>query len=681
MNFQKSEQSPNQVVDDSSLKDYQNSWTETDHQTLLHDTAHVFASALKRLYGNKIQITIGPSIRNGFYYDIDADFKITSNDFEVIEKEMMKVARENKRFIKEQWSKEKALDYFKSIGEDYKVAIIKDLKDEIFIYRNGDFLDLCKGPHLDSTKHVRHFKLLKVAGAYWRGSSDNKMLQRIYGTSFFTKAELDNYLFLQSEAEKRDHRRLGKELDLFHFQEEAQGSPFWHSKGWTINLIIEKYIRQILKEDGYKEVKTPILYDRGLWEKSGHWDKFSDNMFSFKEKASSVIESTEPTRPTEHIEPTCITEESTESKKDEVYVSQENIQSIHLKSKTDDNQDICDENEKSNMLQDKETTHLKTLNQTDVRSKLSKSMVLKPMNCPAHVQIFNQEIRSYRELPLRLSEFGICHRNEPTGALYGLMRVRSFRQDDGHIFCTFEQIKDETVKFIKSLLRVYEKFGFNKVKIKFSDRPDIRSGTDEVWTLAENSLLSALQDMKLNYELNKGEGAFYGPKLEFTLTDALDREWQCGTVQIDMVLPERLNAKYISETGAKKNCVMIHRAFLGSFERFIGILIEHYSGKLPFWLSPVQIAILKVSDDIEEINEYALKVFDMLDIEFRVYLYKNNERIGKKIAEMTSMKIPVLVIIGKEEASQNLITLRIENIKHQISISQLVEFLTEKKNQ
>lgn len=566
------------------------------HAILLHDTAHILASALKRLYGDEIQITIGPAIENGFYYDVDASFSLTPLDFPKIEEMMYKIASEGLEFIKEKWSYAKAIDYFTSINEHYKVQIIKDIiaKDpeaELFVYKNGDFIDLCKGPHFENTKYVKHFKLQSIAGAYWRGDSKNKMLQRIYGISFFTKNELYEYLTLLKEAEKRDHRKLGKKLELFHMQEEAQGMPFWHANGWQLNIIIEEYIRSIAKRDQYKEVKTPIIYDRTFWEKSGHWEKFHDNMFSFN----------------------------------------------------DGHRDVA----------------------------------VKPMNCPAHVQIFNQEIRSYKDLPIRYSEFGVCHRNEPTGALFGLMRVRSFRQDDGHIFCTPDQITDEILKFITSLYEVYKKFGFTKIKVKFSDRPLIRAGSDEIWQLAEDALIEALNESKLEYTINKGEGAFYGPKIEFTLVDALKREWQCGTAQIDMVLPERLGAFYINRDGEKKHCVMIHRAILGSFERFIGILIEHYEGKMPFWLSPVQVVILKISDNNEDLNLYEQKIFNEIKDIARIEVYKGSAKINKKIAETTQRKIPIIIVIGASEAESQEVAIRIRNsdTKIVIPLCNLKEFI------
>ncbi|MFO1129875.1 MAG: threonine--tRNA ligase [Rickettsiales bacterium] len=561
---------------------------EQKHEILLHDTAHILASALKKLYKDQIQITIGPAIKNGFYYDIDANFSITPEDFPVIESEMKKIASQNLPFICEKWTHKQAIDYFTSIHEHYKVEIIKDIiaKDpeaELFVYKHGDFIDLCKGPHFENTKYVKHFKLQSIAGAYWRGNAKNKMLQRIYGTAFFTKDELYQHLKMLEEAEKRDHRKLGKQLHFFHMQEESQGMPFWHANGWQLNIIIEEYIRSIAKRDGYQEVKTPIIYDRTFWEKSGHWEKFHDNMFAFN----------------------------------------------------DGHRDVA----------------------------------VKPMNCPAHVQIFNQEIRSYKELPLRISEFGVCHRNEPTGALFGLMRVRSFRQDDGHIFCTLDQITNEILKFIASLYEVYKKFGFTEVKVKFSDRPLVRAGSDETWNLAENALIDALNASKLEYSVNKGEGAFYGPKIEFTLVDALKREWQCGTAQIDMVLPERLGAFYIDRDGEKKHCVMIHRAILGSFERFIGILIEHYEGKMPFWLSPVQIVILKISDENEKLNEYEQLVKSEAENLARVETYKGSGTINKKIKETIKRKVPIIIIIGQSECENEQIAIRKRDSEEKIIIS------------
>ena len=471
-------------------------------EVLRHDTAHILAEAAKRLFP-EVQVTIGPSIENGFYYDFATKEPFTTSDLALLEKEMHKIAKENSPFERITWSKEQAVSYFTSIGEHYKVELINAIApdQEITVYKQGQFIDLCRGPHALSTGYIKHFKLMKLSGAYWRGDSKNQMLQRVYGTAWFSQQDLDNYLHMLQEAEKRDHRKIGKELSLFHLQEEAPGMVFWHEKGYTLWRIIENYIRSKIEKCGYIEVKTPIIADRKLWEASGHWDKFGQNMF------------------------TC---------------------------------QVADE-----------------------------VMAPKPMNCPLHVQIFKQGIKSYRDLPIRMAEFGCCHRYEPSGALHGILRVRSFTQDDAHIFCTEEQIVDETISFCKLLIEVYRDFGFEKVAVKFSDRPSTRAGDDTTWDKAENSLKQALEAANLEYSLNPGEGAFYGPKLEFVLKDAVGRDWQLGTLQLDFILPERLGAHYITKDGAKARPVMMHRAIVGSFERFIGMLLEHYSGRLPLWLAPV----------------------------------------------------------------------------------------------
>lgn len=527
-----------------------------------HDTAHILAEAIKELYPDA-QITIGPSIENGFYYDISYKNRLSENDLENIESKMKDIVSRNEPFVREIWPRDKAIEHFKSIGEIYKSEIITDLheSEEISVYKQGNFIDLCLGPHAPSTGYLKHFKLMKIAGAYWRGNSDNEMLQRIYGTSWATEKQLKDYLFMLEEAEKRDHRKLGKELDLFHLQEEAQGMVFWHPKGWTIYRLLEKYIRSKLDKSGYKEVKTPQLVDRKLWEESGHWDKFRENMFT-----STVDE---------------------------------------------------------------------------------KVMALKPMNCPCHVQIFNQGIKSYRDLPLRMAEFGCCHRYEPSGSLHGLMRVRNFVQDDAHIFCSEDQINSETVDFCNLLTEVYNDLGFNEIKIKFSDRPEIRAGSDETWDKAENSLKDAVEEAGYEYEMNPGEGAFYGPKLEFVLKDAIGREWQCGTLQVDFVLPERLDANYIDSDGKKKRPVMLHRAIIGTFERFMGIMIEECAGKFPIWLAPVQVGIATVSDDL---GEYANSIKEELEeVGVRCELDNSSEKINYKIRSMSHKKVPMIVTIGKKE--------------------------------
>ncbi|MDX2049639.1 MAG: threonine--tRNA ligase [Rickettsiaceae bacterium] len=536
-----------------------------------HDTAHILAEAIKELYP-EAQITIGPAIENGFYYDISYHKPISSDDLSIIEAKMRQIIAKNEPFTREVWDKVKAIDFFKSIGEFYKAEIISSLPEgeEVSIYRQGKFIDLCRGPHAPSTGYLKHFKLMKVAGAYWRGDSKNEMLQRIYGTAFPTEDGLRKYLLMLEEAEKRDHRKLGKELGLFHFQEEAQGMVFWHHKGWIIYRILESFIRKNLDEAGYKEVRTPQVLDSKLWKASGHWDLYRENMFT---------------------------------------------------SEVDD-----------------------------------KVMALKPMNCPCHVQIFKQGVKSYRDLPLRMSEFGSCHRYEASGALHGLLRVRNFVQDDAHIFCMPEQINDETVKFCKLLTQIYEKLGFSDIKIKFSDRPNIRAGSDEVWDRAETSLKDAVNSAGLEYELNKGEGAFYGPKLEFTLTDAIGREWQCGTLQVDFVLPERLEATYIDSSGQKQRPVMLHRAIIGAFERFLGIYIEQCAGKFPLWIAPIQVGIATVTTDVVSFAEKIQNLLKSSNI--RTELDISNEKINYKIREMSQQKYPYIVIIGQKELETGILSVR-----------------------
>jgi threonyl-tRNA synthetase len=540
-------------------------------ELIRHDTAHILAEAIKELFPDA-QITIGPSIENGFYYDISYKNSLSGNDLEKIEEKMKEIVARDEPFIREVWGREKAIEFFKSIGEHYKAEIISGLPEgeDISVYRQGNFIDLCRGPHAPSTGYLKNFKLMKIAGAYWRGDSKNEMLQRIYGTAWATENQLKDYLFMLEEAEKRDHRKLGKELDLFHLQEEAQGMIFWHPKGWTIYRLMEQYIRNKLDKADYKEVKTPIILDKKLWEQSGHWEKFGENMF------------------------TCEAEE--------------------------------------------------------------KTMALKPMSCPGHVQIFNQGIKSYRDLPLRMAEFGCCHRNEPSGSLHGIMRVRNFVQDDAHIFCTEDQINSETVKFCSLLTDVYEDFGFTNVKIKFSDRPEVRAGSDEVWDKAENALKDAVKIAGLEYEMNPGEGAFYGPKLEFVLKDAIGREWQCGTLQVDFVLPDRLGAKYIDNNGEKKIPVMLHRVIIGSFERFMGILIEEYAGKFPLWLAPIQVGIATVTTDL---GEYADSLKEKLRVAgIRAELDNSNEKINYKIRQMSASKLPIIAVIGKKEVEENTVSIR-----------------------
>ncbi|MBP7190300.1 MAG: threonine--tRNA ligase [Rickettsiaceae bacterium] len=540
-------------------------------EIIRHDAAHIMAEAVKELWPD-VQITIGPAIENGFYYDFVRDVPFSTDDLAVIEQKMLKIVKRDEEITREVWKRESAIEFFRNAREFYKAEIIESIPagDDISLYKQGNFIDLCRGPHAPSTRHVKHFKLMKVAGAYWRGDSKNAMLQRIYGTAFATKEQLEQYLFMIEEAERRDHRKLGRELDLFHLQEEAQGMVFWHEKGWTIYRIIEQYIRNKISKYGYSEVKTPMLVDRSLWEKSGHWEKFGQNMFA-----------------------------------------------IHHEDQV---------------------------------------LALKPMNCPCHIQIFNQGTKSYRDLPLRMAEFGCCHRNEPSGGLHGLMRVRGFVQDDAHIFCSEDQITSETVAFCNLLKEVYADFGFQDVEVKFSDRPDVRAGDDATWDKAENALKDAAKEAGLDYELNPGDGAFYGPKLEFHLKDAIGRKWQCGTLQVDFVLPERLDALYTSQGGEKKRPVMLHRAIIGTFERFIGILIEEYAGKFPLWLAPVQVAVITVTNDTDD---YAKEVCDYLKEQgVRTELDISAEKINYKIRHFSTQKVPIIAIIGKKEAEDKVVTLR-----------------------
>ena len=541
--------------------------------TLRHDTAHVLAMAVQELFPDT-QVTIGPVIENGFYYDFDRKEPFTEKDLGTIEKKMKEIVNRDEKTSFKVMSREDAIKLFSDKGENYKVEIIKDLpeSEELKVYYHGDWFDLCKGPHLESTGKIgKAFKLTKVAGAYWRGDSNNPMLQRIYGTAWESQEELDNHLNILKEAEKRDHRKLGRELDLFHFQEEAQGSVFWHNNGWTLFRTLIDYMRQRQEEAGYEEINTPDIMDKSLWVKSGHLEKFGDNMFT------------------------------TEPREDRVYA-------------------------------------------------------LKPMNCPGGVQVYKQGLKSYRDLPLRVAEFGKVHRYEPSGALHGLMRVRAFTQDDAHIFCTEDQITEESKKVCDLVLSIYKDFGFENVSIKFSDRPEKRVGNDDVWDKSEAALREAMEATGLEYTLNPGEGAFYGPKLEFILKDAIGRAWQCGPLQVDLNLPERLDATYVGEDGLKHNPVMLHRALFGSIERFIGILIEHYAGNLPIWLSPVQAVVAPITSDI---NEYAESVFSSLKNNgIRVEKDLRNEKISYKIRENSLKKIPYQLILGKNEMEDNTVTLR-----------------------
>ena len=547
---------------------------ETEHlQVLRHDCAHIMAMAVQELFPGT-QVTIGPTIENGFYYDFVKDNPFTEKDLLIIEKKMKEIVNKDLATTFKVFSRKEAIKLFEDKGEHYKVEIIKDIPEdeELKIYYHGDWFDLCKGPHLKSTGEIgKAFKLTKVAGAYWRGDSSNEMLQRIYGTAWETQEQLDNYLHLLEEAEKRDHRKLGKELDLFHFQEEAPGSVFWHHKGWTLFRLLIDYMRKRQEEAGYSEINTPDIMDKSLWELSGHLEKFGDNMFT------------------------------TEAREDRVYA-------------------------------------------------------LKPMNCPGCVQVYKQGLKSYRDLPLRVAEFGKVHRYEPSGALHGLMRVRAFTQDDAHIFCTEDQITEESKKVCDLVLSIYKDFGFEDVSIKFSDRPEQRVGSDEIWDKSEKALKIAMEATGLEYTLNPGEGAFYGPKLEFILRDAIGREWQCGTLQVDLNLPERLGGNYIAEDGLKHNPVMLHRALFGSLERFTGILLEHYAGSLPLWLSPVQAIVAPITSDIDD---YATEVQDELKkSNIRVEADLRNEKISYKIRENSLKKIPYMLILGKKEKEERAITLR-----------------------
>ena len=539
---------------------------------LRHDCAHVLAEAVQEIWPD-VQVTIGPPIENGFYYDFARETPFTLEDLLEIEQRMSEIIARDEFFTREVWDRERAIKFFKENREDYKVKIIEDLPfdEEITIYRQGDWLDLCRGPHSQSTGKIgKAFKLTKLAGAYWRGDSSNEQLQRIYGTCWRSEKELKTYLHMLDEAEKRDHRRLGSEMDLFHQQEEASGSVFWHPKGWTIYREIQAYMRRRLETENYIEVKTPQLIDRSLWECSGHWDKFQENMF--------------------------------------------------------------------------------------IAESEGRMLAVKPMNCPGHVQIFKRGVTSYRDLPIRMAEFGSCHRNEPSGALHGLMRVRAFTQDDAHIFCTEDQIVEETKSFCNLLKAVYSDFGFDQVSVKFASRPEVRAGEDAVWERAETALIEATEAANLEYKLNPGEGAFYGPKLEFVLKDAIGREWQCGTLQVDFVMPARLDASYIGSDGDKHRPVMLHRAILGSFERFIAILIENFAGKFPFWLAPTQVIIATITSDA---NDYADKVLEACAAAgLRAETDLRNEKINYKVREHSHAKVPILFVLGKREADEGTVAIR-----------------------
>ncbi len=541
--------------------------------TIRHDTAHILAMAVQELFPGT-QVTIGPTIEDGFYYDFSRKEPFTEADLKKIETKMSEIVDRDEPTYREVWDRDKAISHFKKIGENYKSEIIQDIPktEEISIYFHGKWYDLCRGPHLSSTGKIgKNFKLTKVAGAYWRGDSKNEMLQRIYGTSWASKKDLDNYIKRLEEAEKRDHRKLGKEMDLFHFREESPGAVFWHQRGWTLFQKLIDYMRKKQNEAGYKEINTPEVLDRSLWEKSGHWEKFGAHMYT---------------------------------------------------SETPD----------------------------------EKIFAIKPMNCPGCVQVFNQGLKSYRDLPYKMSEFGKVHRYEPSGALHGLLRVRAFTQDDAHIFCTEDQITEESLSVTNLILNIYKDLGFENVILKYSDRPDLRVGEDEVWDKAENALLEAVKATKLEYSINKGEGAFYGPKIEFVLRDAIGRDWQCGTLQVDLNLPGRLGASFVDKDGSKKVPVMLHRALFGSLERFIGILIENYSGKLPFWISPSQIMVIPISEDF---NDYSVEVNKKLiasGLNSEVDL--KNHNLNYKIREHSLSKVPILLICGKKEVDSNSVTIR-----------------------
>ncbi len=543
-------------------------------EMIRHDTAHVLAEAVQSLYPGT-QVTIGPSIENGFYYDFARNEPFRPEDFPAIEARMREIVARRARFVREVWDRDEAIAFFEARGERYKAELIHDLPgtETITIYRQGEWLDLCRGPHMRDTGDVGGaFKLMKVAGAYWRGDHRNAMLTRIYGTAWRDQKELDAHLHQLEEAERRDHRRIGREMDLFHIQEEAVGSIFWHPKGWKLYRTVEDYMRRRLDASGYDEVRTPQLVDRSLWERSGHWEKYREHMFV------ATVEDEE------------------------------------------------------------------------------KTLALKPMNCPCHVQIFRHGLRSYRELPLRMAEFGACHRYEPSGALHGIMRVRGFTQDDAHIFCTEDQIAGETARFVELLRSVYADFGYDSFRIKFADRPDTRAGDDAVWDRAEAALREACAMAGVDYELNPGEGAFYGPKLEFVLRDAIGRDWQCGTLQVDFVLPERLDAEYVGEDSARHRPVMLHRAILGSFERFLGILIEQYAGRFPLWLAPVQVVVASIVSDAAGYAEEVAASLRAAGMEARADT--RNEKINAKVREHSLAHVPVLAVVGRREAEQRSVALR-----------------------
>jgi len=540
-------------------------------EIIRHSCAHLFGHALKQLYP-EAKMAIGPTIENGFYYDIDLEESLSENDLEKIELRMKELAKTNYDVVREVVTRKKALDTFKNRNEPYKIEIINEIPDDeiIALYHHNEYIDMCRGPHVTSVRHLKAFKLTKIAGAYWRGSSDNKMLQRVYGTAWSSEKELKKHLVLLEEAEKRDHRKLGKELDLFHFQDIAPGMVFWHANGWSIYKELEDYIRRKISKEGYKEIKTPQILDKDLWVESGHWDKYKDNMYK-------------------------------------------------------------------TIIDDRE-------------------LMIKPMNCPGHVQIYNQGIKSYKDLPLRMAEFGSCHRNEPSGALHGLMRVRNFVQDDAHIFCTEDQIESETINFCKLLQDVYSELGFDKVTIMYADRPDQRVGGDEIWDKAENALLNASKATGIPFDTNSGDGAFYGPKLDFYLHDAIGRKWQCGTLQVDFNMPGRLGASYVGEDNEKHTPVMLHRAILGSLERFTGILIEHYEGKFPLWLAPIQLVIATITS---KADKYAQEIEEkFISKGIRVILDSRNEKINYKVREHSVNKVPYIFVVGVNEMDDKTVAIR-----------------------
>lgn len=562
-------------------------------EIMRHSTAHILAQAIKELYPSA-KFAIGPVIEDGFYYDISCDHRFTPEDFPAIEKKMREIIKADYKIVREVMSKADAIKFFEERGESFKVELIKDLDvPEVTLYHHKDadgvskFADLCRGPHLPKTGVAStHFTIMKTAGAYWRGDSKREMLQRIYATSWFSKEALEEYLKLLEEAEKRDHRKIGRDMDLFHLQEEASGSIFWHPKGWVLYRTLRNYVRKRIEEDGYVEVCTPQMVDKVLWEQSGHWDKFRKNMF--------ISESEERT------------------------------------------------------------------------------LAIKPMNCPCHIQIFKQGTKSYRDLPLRMAEFGCCHRNEPSGSLYGTMRVRSFVQDDAHIFCTPEQINSETKRFCNLLSRIYKDLGFENFTVKFSDRPEKRVGSDAIWDLAEDLLQKAVKEVGMDYTINKGEGAFYGPKLEFVLKDKLNRDWQCGTFQVDFNLPERLGAWYTAEDGEKHHPIMLHRAVLGSLERFIGILLEHYAGKLPMWLAPTQIVVATITN---EYDDYGRELFEALkSAGIRAEFDDRAEKISYKIRSHSVEKVQMMAILGEKEKADRTVTLRkLDGSQESLSFQDTIE--------